>query len=79
MTLFNKPVFTLSFVLLRFAGPFCLFYPARYFDENGKVCRTNGFDSGCKHHLSDKQGSFELFGDRVVTLGTNMYENFKHL
>ena len=45
----------------------------RYYDENGKVFKTNEFDSGCKHHLSDKQGSFELFGDRVITLGTNMY------
>lgn len=45
----------------------------RYHDENGKVCKTSEFDSGCKHHLSDKQGSFELFGDRVITLGTNMY------
>ena len=45
---------------------------SRYYDENGKVFKTNDFDSGCKHHLSDKQGSFELFGDRVITLGTNM-------
>ena len=45
----------------------------RYYDENGKVFKTSEFDSGCKHHLSDKQGSFELFGDRVITLGTNMY------
>ncbi|CAB3980570.1 Hypothetical predicted protein [Paramuricea clavata] len=45
----------------------------RYYDENGKVFKTNEFDSGCKHHLSDKQGSFELFGDRVITLGMNMY------
>ncbi|XP_028415407.1 protein OSCP1-like [Dendronephthya gigantea] len=45
----------------------------RYYDENGKVYKTNEFSSNCKHHLSDKQGSFELFGDRVITLGTNMY------
>jgi hypothetical protein len=44
----------------------------RYFDENGKVFQTSEFDSGCKHHLSGKQGSFELFGDRLITLGTNM-------
>lgn len=45
----------------------------RYYDANGKVCKTSEFGSACKHHLSDKQGSFEMFGDRVVTLGTNMY------
>jgi uncharacterized CHY-type Zn-finger protein len=45
---------------------------SRYYDENGKVFKTSDFNSGCKHHLSDKQGSFELFGDRVITLGTNM-------
>ena len=31
--------------------------------------------TGCRHQLADKPGSFELLGDRVIKLGTNMYVN----
>ncbi|XP_031569367.1 protein OSCP1-like [Actinia tenebrosa] len=47
--------------------------PIRYFGDNGQVTKTMHFSSGCQHHLTDKPGSFELLGDRVIKLGTNMY------
>ena len=44
----------------------------RYLDEEGNTKKTSTFDTGCQHHLADKPGSFELLGDRVTKLGTNM-------
>ena len=45
----------------------------RYFDEEGNTTRTTTFDTECQHHLADRPGSFELLGDRVTKLGTNMW------
>lgn len=45
----------------------------RYFNAQGQVSRTSHFVTGCRHQLADKPGSFELLGDRVIKLGTNMY------
>lgn len=45
----------------------------RYFSDDGQVSRTSHFVTGCRHQLPDKPGSFELLGDRVIKLGTNMY------
>lgn len=45
----------------------------RYFNEDGQISRTSHFVTGCRHQLSDKPGSFELLGDRVIKLGSNMY------
>ncbi|KAL9969205.1 hypothetical protein ACROYT_G021395 [Oculina patagonica] len=45
----------------------------RYFNAEGQVSRTSHFVTGCRHQLADKPGSFELLGDRVIKLGSNMY------
>jgi len=45
----------------------------RYFGDDGQISRTSHFVTGCRHQLADKPGSFELLGDRVTKLGTNMY------
>ncbi|XP_020894152.1 protein OSCP1 [Exaiptasia diaphana] len=45
----------------------------RYFGADEKIEKTTHFSSGCQHYLTDKPGSFELLGDRVIKLGTNMY------
>lgn len=45
----------------------------RYFNGDGQISRTSHFVTGCRHQLADKPGSFELLGDRVIKLGSNMY------
>lgn len=45
----------------------------RLFDEKGNQVKTTNFPSGGNYGNSVKQGSFELKGDRVTKLGTNMY------
>lgn len=45
----------------------------RYLNDDGQISRTSHFVTGCRHQLPDKPGSFELLGDRVTKLGSNMY------
>ncbi|XP_074625197.1 protein OSCP1-like [Acropora palmata] len=45
----------------------------RYFNGDGQISRTSHFVTDCRHQLADKPGSFELLGDRVIKLGSNMY------
>lgn len=49
----------------------------RFFNEKGEQKSQVPFDVLEKHQLSDKLGSFELFGDRCTSLGGNMYCNSK--
>ncbi|KAL8619017.1 hypothetical protein ACOMHN_020715 [Nucella lapillus] len=44
----------------------------RQFDESGK-CREVSFPSAAGTKAASKEGSFDMTGDRVVKLGTNMY------
>ena len=48
----------------------CLFV-CRLFDESGKV-RTVSFPAVAGDVAASKAGSFDLMGDRVTKLGTNM-------
>ncbi|PFX34073.1 protein OSCP1-like [Stylophora pistillata] len=45
----------------------------RYLNTEGQISRTSHFVTGCRYQLPDKPGSFELLGDRVIKLGSNMY------
>ncbi|XP_034016276.1 protein OSCP1-like [Thalassophryne amazonica] len=44
------------------------------FDSKGKEVRQCKFPTGGNYTSSIRQGSFELHGDRVITLGMNMYD-----
>lgn len=44
----------------------------RLFDENGKTRETT-FPAGSGNIASTKEGSFDMTGDRITKLGTNMY------
>ena len=48
----------------------------RFFDENGEQTHVRDFEVPGKYQLADRFGSFELLGDRVTKLGTNMYVLF---
>ena len=43
----------------------------RLYDDKGNETKTN-FPSGGNYTIPGKQGSFDLKGDRVTKLGTNM-------
>ena len=45
---------------------------SRLFDDKGNQVKTTNFPSGGNYSNPMKQGSFELKGDRVTKLGTNM-------
>ncbi|KAK2830632.1 hypothetical protein Q5P01_018563 [Channa striata] len=45
----------------------------RMFDSKGREVRRSKFPSGGSYSKSIREGSFELHGDRVITLGTNVY------
>lgn len=46
----------------------------RFYDENGEQSNISSFPVDGKYQLADKQGSFELLGDRLTLLGVNMYD-----
>ncbi|XP_016088981.1 protein OSCP1a [Sinocyclocheilus grahami] len=45
----------------------------RYFNAKGREVRRTRFPSGGSYTSAVRQGSFDLSGDRVTFLGTNMY------
>ncbi|XP_058474445.1 protein OSCP1a isoform X2 [Solea solea] len=45
----------------------------RAFDSKGREVRRSQFPTGGTYSSSVKEGCFELRGDRVITLGVNMY------
>lgn len=45
----------------------------RFFNEEGQQKSVSSFNVPGKYHLADKFGSFEILGDRVTKLGSNMY------
>ncbi|XP_016074007.1 PREDICTED: protein OSCP1 isoform X1 [Miniopterus natalensis] len=45
----------------------------RMFNNKGKEVRTVEFQHGGNYVPAPKEGSFEVYGDRVLKLGTNMY------
>uniref|UniRef100_A0A8C3W7Q6 Organic solute carrier partner 1 n=1 Tax=Catagonus wagneri TaxID=51154 RepID=A0A8C3W7Q6_9CETA len=45
----------------------------RMFNHKGEEVRTAEFKHGGSYVAAPKEGSFELYGDRVLKLGTNMY------
>ncbi|KAM9838867.1 protein OSCP1a [Aulostomus maculatus] len=45
----------------------------RTFDVKGREVRRSEFPTGGSYSRPIKEGSFGLYGDRVITLGTNMY------
>ncbi|KAG7500508.1 hypothetical protein JOB18_020727 [Solea senegalensis] len=45
----------------------------RVFDSKGREVRRSQFPTGGTYSSSVKEGCFELRGDRVITLGVNMY------
>jgi len=45
----------------------------RFYSDDGQQKSVSSFKVPCKYNLADKCGSFELLGDRVTKLGTNMY------
>ncbi|KAK2920869.1 hypothetical protein Q8A73_000354 [Channa argus] len=45
----------------------------RMFDSKGREVRRSKFPTGGSYSSSIREGSFELHGDRVITLGTNVY------
>ncbi|KAM6216607.1 protein OSCP1 isoform 1-T1 [Rhynchocyon petersi] len=45
----------------------------RIFDNKGKEVKKVEFQHGGNYVTASKEGSFELYGDRVLKLGTNMY------
>jgi len=50
-----------------------LHFFVRFYDENGEQSSISSFPVDGKYQLADKQGSFELLGDRLTLLGVNMY------
>eukprot|EP00794_Sanderia_malayensis_P000619 gene619-1282_t len=50
----------------------------RFFND-GVQSKVVNFPTSVKNQLSDKAGSFELIGDRVIRLGRNMYEAAKQV
>ncbi|KAF3707224.1 Protein OSCP1 [Channa argus] len=51
----------------------------RMFDSKGREVRRSKFPTGGSYSSSIREGSFELHGDRVITLGTNVYANTTNL
>lgn len=45
----------------------------RYYNGQGDVRYETKFEVPCKHELPEPPGSWALHGDRVITLGTNMF------
>ncbi|XP_029805513.1 protein OSCP1 isoform X2 [Suricata suricatta] len=45
----------------------------RMFNNKGKEVKKVQFKHGGNYVMAPKEGSFELYGDRVLKLGTNMY------
>jgi len=45
----------------------------RLFNNDGGERSTKSFNPNARYQLADQPGTFELFGDRATTLGTNMY------
>ncbi|XP_066573859.1 protein OSCP1 [Amia ocellicauda] len=45
----------------------------RMFNSNGEEIKRSVFHSGGNYTSPLREGSFDLFGDRVIKLGTNMY------
>jgi len=45
----------------------------RFFNEEGQQKSISSFSVPGKYYLADKFGSFEILGDRVTKLGSNMY------
>ncbi|XP_004705018.1 protein OSCP1 isoform X2 [Echinops telfairi] len=45
----------------------------RMFNNKGQEVRTAQFKHGGDYVTASREGSFELYGDRVLKLGTNMY------
>ncbi|XP_006886515.1 PREDICTED: protein OSCP1 isoform X1 [Elephantulus edwardii] len=45
----------------------------RMFNKKGKEVKRIQFHHGGNYTTASKEGSFELYGDRVLKLGTNMY------
>ena len=44
----------------------------RLFNNDGGERSTKSFNPNARYQLADQPGTFELFGDRATTLGTNM-------
>ena len=44
----------------------------RVFNDNGNVTRTTQFNPVGKYSQSTREGSFDMRGNRVTKLGTNM-------
>ncbi|XP_022104427.1 protein OSCP1-like [Acanthaster planci] len=49
----------------------------RYYDESGLHIKTTEFPSGSKYQASLLEGSVDMKGDRVIKLGTNMYNTVR--
>lgn len=50
-----------------------VFLCVRYFNGQGDVKYETKFDVPFKYDLPEPPGSWALYGDRVITLGTNVY------
>ena len=46
----------------------------RYYNGQGEVKYETKFEVPFKYELPEPPGSWALHGDRVITLGTNMYD-----
>ena len=46
----------------------------RYYNRHGDVESETTFEVPCKYELPDPPGSWALRGDRVTSLGTNVYD-----
>ena len=44
----------------------------RYFNEEGDVIKEEEFTPEVLYHPAERAGSWDVEGDRVITLGTNM-------
>ena len=46
--------------------------PFRYYNENGNEIKTLQFPPGGSYQPSQGEGSFDMKGNRITKLGTNM-------
>jgi len=53
-----------------------LCFCSRYYDEKGGLKNETVYDVPFKYETSQPPGSWALRGDRVTTLGTNLYGGF---
>lgn len=44
----------------------------RLFNSSGEEIKRTEFSPGGNYHHPEQEGSFDLYGDRVIKLGTNM-------